>query len=205
MMAEVMHKEIRLSLCAPAVLLLFSSVMMLIPKYPFLIVSFYGVFGIMFICMFSRENRDLAFTAALPVDRKTLVTGRFLLCIGLEIVQTLLCVVFTALRPVIGLDARLGLVDVGTAMSPEEFFGLALFADGLFNFIFFPWYFRDPRKVGIPFLVACMVYAVGIVLSAVWSPVQGGALLGAGIAAYAVLSWIAWRWSVSVFERVNIV
>ena len=55
MLAKLIRKELRLALVPPAIIFEFSAAMMLIPSYPFMIIFFYGLLGIFFICMFGRD------------------------------------------------------------------------------------------------------------------------------------------------------
>ena len=87
-----------------------------------------------------------------------IVKARVLFAAGIELVQLLLTVPFAFLRRgitpvenVVGMDANL------------PFFGLSLLMLGLFNYLFFTIYYRNPVKVGKAFLLsgtAVMLYIV---------------------------------------------
>ena len=208
MLSELMRKELRLALVPPAVIFELFAVMMLVPSYQFMIVFFYGLLGIFFVCMFGRENRDVEYTALLPVSRQDIVAARFVLSVCLELILVGLSAVFAALRPVLGIPQNIA------GMDPDAlFFGLGLLLMGVFNFIFFPSYYRNTNKIGIPFLIASLVFAAGLVLSEGGVALSGRSqadlpgkswVLAGGIAAYAVLTWAAFRLSVKRFQKMNL-
>lgn len=208
MLGKLMRKELRLALVPPAILFEFFAVMMLIPAYPFMIIFFYGLLGIFFVCMFGRENHDVEYTALLPVSRRDIVSARFVLCIGLELVLTALCAVFAALRPVLGLYGN------EAGMDPNAtFFGVGLALMGIFNVVFFPKYYRNTNKIGIPFLIASLIFAAGMIAAEAavimsgfdQAPVSGAvAVLSVGAVLYAGLTWLAYRTSVRRFQQMNL-
>lgn len=157
MFKQMMYKEWHLALQPPAVVFEFFGVMLLIPSYPYLVTFFYGLLGIFFICTFGRENHDVEYTALLPVSRSDIVKARITLCVLLELIQLGGAVICALLRPGLGLTSNVAGLDVNGAM-----FGFALLLIGLFNIIFFPMYYKNTDKIGIPFLIAAIVYGVGM-------------------------------------------
>lgn len=149
-MTRLLKKEFSLCLHPTAPLFLMLGAMVLIPNYPYSVNFFYTTLGIFFICMTGRENHDIPFTMTLPVSRRQLVAGRMLLCAILQGAQLALCAILIALRPRImdPLPNPVGM-DANWALLGE---GLLVFA--LFNAVFFPLWYRDVRKVGVPFLIA---------------------------------------------------
>jgi len=147
-MKNLLYKELKLALQAPAVLFLALSAMLLIPNYPYYVTFFYTALGIFFCCQLGRENHDIFFTLCLPVRKRDVVSARFLLAVLLEAAQMLLAVPFAVLRQsfdvlggnAVGMDANLA------------FFALSLPMLGLFHLVFFPAYYKNPQKVGLPFV-----------------------------------------------------
>lgn len=208
MLAKLVKKELRLALVTPAIVFEFFAVMMLIPAYPFMVVFFYGLLGIFFICMFGRENHDVEYTALLPVSRADIVSARFILCVGLELMLIGLSAVFAAMRPLLGLEGNMAGMDPNAA-----FFGVGLALMAVFNLIFFPMYYRNTNKIGIPFLIASLVFAAGTVLAESADRItafgsgparETTVVLIIGSAAYALLTWLAHRISVRRFQRMNL-
>lgn len=156
-MKNLLKKEFSLASHPAAYLFLGLAAMMLIPNYPLSVTFFYPCLGVFFICLTARENGDLFYTMLLPVKKLELVYARFAMAAVFQVGQVLLCVPFLFLRSlyppagnVVGLDANLALLG----------FGLALM--GFFNLLFFPRYYRDPRKVGQPFLLGAVIQFLGI-------------------------------------------
>lgn len=216
-MKNLLYKEIRLALQAPAVLFLFLSAMLIIPNYPYYVTFFYTALGIFFCCQLGRENNDVFYTLSLPVRKRDAVTARFLLAVLLEAAQLLVAVPFALLRQsftsiggnAVGMDANIAL------------FGLSLVMLGLFNLTFFPAFYKDTRKVGIPFVKGCVVVLVYIVAAEVCAhavpffrekldTMHGAflpeklAVLAAGLVLWALLTLLAWKKSVRRFEKLDL-
>lgn len=150
-MKNLLYKEFRLALHPAALLFLGLAAMMLIPNYPLTVTFFYPCLGAFFICLNGRENRDVFYTLLLPVEKRGPVRARVAMVCILQLGQVLLCVPFLLLRSlyppagnVVGLDANLALL------------GFGLVEMGLFNLVFFPRHYKDPSKVGVPFLLGCL-------------------------------------------------
>ncbi len=159
-MKNLLYKEFRLASHPAAFLFLGLAAMMMIPNYPLTVTFFYPCLGTFFICLNGRENRDIFYTMLLPVKKRDLVRARYLLAGAFQAGQILLCVPFLFLRslypPVgnaVGLDANLALL------------GFGLVQMGLFNLVFFPRYYKDPSKVGGPFLLGSVVVFLWISLA----------------------------------------
>lgn len=190
--------------------------MMLIPDYPYLITFFYATLGIFFICMFGRENHDIEYTALLPVGRRAIVQARFALCVGTELALMALSAVFAGIRP------ALGLMHNAAGMVPNAaMFGLAAALLGAFNIVFFPMYYKNTRKVGVPYTAGAIVYSLGMIAAMAATMAPGsplrildgytpaaaglrGAVFLCGAGVFAALTWLAFRISVRRFEQNDI-
>jgi hypothetical protein len=216
-MKKLLYKELRLALQAPAVLFLLLSAMLIIPNYPYYVTFFYTTLGIFFCCQLGRENNDVYYTLSLPVRKRDAVTARFLLAVLLEAAQALVAVPFAFLRQSI---ASLGGNAVGMDAN-VALFGLSLAMLGLFNLTFFPAYYKDTRKVGVPFVKGSVVLFVYIVAAEVCAhavpffrdrldTMHGAYLpeklivLAAGLALWALLTLLAWKTSVGRFEKLDL-
>lgn len=159
-MKHLLYKELRLALHPTSILFLGLSAMMLIPNYPLSVTFFYSCLSVFFICLNGRENKDIFYSMMLPVRKRDLVRARILTVVLLQLAQLLLCLPFLFLRGLyppagnlVGMDANIALLG----------FGLVLL--GFFNFFFFRRYYRDPGKVGIPFLSGCAAVLCCILLT----------------------------------------
>ncbi len=152
MAGKLFRKELRLCLHPAALMMLGLTTLILIPNYPYSVSFFYVMLGLFFVSQGARENHDVTFTLTLPVEKRAVVDGRFLLSAALELASLVLAGVMIALHRLLtdvpngaGMDANLALLGEG----------LALY--GVFNLLFFPAHFRDVSRIGVPFLVSSLV------------------------------------------------
>ena len=213
---KLLKKEFRLCLHPTAPLFLALAAMVLIPNYPYAVSFFYLTLGVFFICLTGRENHDVAFTAALPVSRKQIVEGRMLLVCCLEALDLLAVGLMLWVKGPIGFTPNEAGMDANIALLGE---GLIVF--GLFNLIFFPRWYKDINKVGVPFLLASAAVFVYILLAIVSTyaipfvrdclDTQDPAFLkekllfvGAALLFFAAATWLSARLSVKRFENVDL-
>ena len=156
-MKNLMRKELLLAMHPASMLFLLLSAMLLIPNYPYYVICFYTCLGTFFICLTGRENRDIEFTALLPVRKTDLVRARVFTVMLMQLAQLVIAVPFAVFSSRVSAENLVGM-DANTA-----FFGFALVLYGVFNLVFFRNYYRAPGKVGKAFgwgcgaLTLCMV------------------------------------------------
>lgn len=212
-MKNLLKKELTLALHPTAPMFLALSAMLMIPNYPYQVAFFYTGLAVFFMCLNGRENDDIGFSLLLPVAKRDIVRARFTIVLLLQLLQITLAAPFAALRNYLipagnaaGLDANIAL------------FGCAFVLYGGFNLIFFPRYYGDVQKVGVPFLlssiwsfvwigieVSCSI-AVPFVRDRLDTPdpaflPEKLLVLLSGILIYAVLTVIAYKRSVSRFKK----
>ena len=148
-MKNLLIKELRLATHPTNIIFLLLSSMLLIPNYPYYVVFFYTTLGIFFMCLNGRENHDIEYSLQLPIRKTQIVNARILYAAILEILQFIIAIPFAILRASlipagndVGMDANIAL------------FGLSLLMMGIFNYLFFTRYYRDPSKIGVAFLIA---------------------------------------------------
>lgn len=214
--AKLFRKELRLALQPATIVFMGLSAMMLIPEYPYLITFFYATLGVFFICMFGRENHDIEYTALLPVGRRAIVEARFGLCTGTELVMIALSALAASARPSLGLTTNAAGMVPNAAM-----FGFAAMLLGAFNIVFFPLYYKNTQKIGLPYTAGAVVYGFGMIAVMAGTMVPGSpmaaldgyaaqtaglrvAALLCGAAIFAALTWAALHLSVRWFERDDI-
>ena len=215
-MKDLLIKDWKLALHPTVPLFWLLSAMLLIPNYPYYVVLFYNLLGIFFICLTGRENSDLYYTLTLPIRKRDLVRSRVLFSVLLQLVQLAVCVPFAVLRqsfPMpgnsVGMDAGLG------------FFAFAFLLLGVYNFTFFPAYYRAPDKVGKVFAFASVGFFALILLAEAAAhavPFVRDVLdtadslyineklcaLAVGVAAYAGMSLAACRRAERVFDKIDL-
>lgn len=151
-MKALLYKQLRL-LCHPMtpVFCLFG-VMVLIPNYPYTVIFFYVMLGLFFTFLNMREQRDIYFTALLPVSKRAAVRASCVFVAIAELlslaVLALCCLASAALFPekdnLVGLDANMALLAAG----------FLLYA--AFNAVFLPAFYKTAYKVGTAFLKAVL-------------------------------------------------
>ena len=125
-------------------------------NYPYEVIFFFSCLSVFFCCMMTRENGDIAFSCALPVKKEHIPLAKILVTIGLQCIILLLVGIIGAVKGAIlpaeqyvnqaGISANLVLVGNGAILL------------GIFNLIFFPCYFQNPRQNRSPFRNRCSCY-----------------------------------------------
>lgn len=212
-MRTLLKKELRLALHPTNLLFLALSALVLVPNYPYYVTFFYTGLGIFFLSLSGRENKDVSYTAALPVAKRDIVRARMLVCTGLEGAQLLLAAAFAAVSQTVVKGTNAVGMDANVA-----FFGLSLAMLGIFNFVFFGVYYKDVSKVGKAFglsvaavcvymvLAETAVHAVPFFRDVLDTPDPGHlsaklVVLAVGGAAYAALTLAALKISERNFEK----
>ncbi len=216
MTTRIFYKELRLVLHPAAVLFTLFGAMLLIPNYCYYVAPFYATLGVFFCFMNARENRDIWYSAALPVSKRAMVRGRVRLCVALELAMLALAAPFALLSVRINPNGgNVVGIDPNTA-----FFGLSLLLFGIFNRAFLPLFYRTAVKVGKSYLLSMIpvtifilaaevlvhVPGVGPWLDATDAPAQLRQLpvLIGGAALYALLTWRAAARAETLFEAVDL-
>lgn len=164
MALKLLRKEWTLCLHPAALIMLGLSTLTLIPNYPYTVSFFYTTLGLFFIAQGARENHDVTFTLTLPVDKKAVVDGRFLLTLTLELLSLAAVALVVLVRELwlpgvnaAGMDANLALLGEG----------LLIF--GVFNRLFYPAHFKDVNRIGVPFIVSSIAVFVLVTADVVLS------------------------------------
>ncbi len=194
-------------------ILMLLGALVLIPSWPYVVILLYGILIAFFNGLNAREANDLSYSFSLPVSRHGLVRARVAVMMAIEVVVVAVCLRIPlgineamATQPLVGLPANVSLL------------GFSLMAFGLFNAVFFPLYYRDPLKAGVPFILACIPTMVfGALFEAIpYLPFETcraiGAVgfdhlgtqlcvLGVGIVAFAALGTVAEKLAARAFAR----
>ena len=151
-MRALLKKEFSLGLHPTGLLFLVFSAFVFIPNYPYEVMFFFSGLSVFFICLTARENGDAAFTCALHVGRKKIVSARILLAVILQAGMFLFAGIFTAVKELA--FAPEAQINMAGSTANLAFLGYGALLAGAFNLIFFPLYYRNPEKVGVPFVLA---------------------------------------------------
>ena len=154
-MVNLIKKELALCMHPTAFIFLSFAVLVFVPNYPYEVIFFFSCLSVFFCCMKARENSDIAFSCTLPVKKEHIPLAKMLVVIGLQCISLLLVGVIGAIKGVIlpaeqyvnqtGISANIVLVGNGAILL------------GIFNLIFFPRYFKQPDKIGVPFVIGAIV------------------------------------------------
>lgn len=213
MMSKLLKKEFALAMHPTVPIMILLAAMVLIPSYPYSVSFFYVGLALFFTCLLGRENHDIQYSMLLPVAKKQIVHARIAFAVIIELIQlavmaplTLLSRRLTPVGNLAGLDASPALIG----------WGLVIF--GVFNLVFFTVYYRDVSKVGRSFLLASvgMFLLIIVEVSATYAlpfvrdrldttqtaalPLQF-AVAGMGAVVFVLLTLLACRRSVTLFQR----
>ena len=218
-MLNLIKKEIALCLHPTAFIFLAFAALVFVPNYPYEVIFFFSCLSVFFCCMMTRENGDIAFSCALPVKKEHIPLAKILVTIGLQCIIFLLVGIIGAVKGAIlpaeqyvnqaGISANIVLVGNGAIVL------------GIFNLIFFPRYFKQPDKIGVPFVIGAIVIflLIGVFIVLRWATplysitlnglnaVNTGAKAAAliiGFVVYIILSAISCKLSMKYFQRVDL-
>lgn len=214
MILQLVYKEYRLTAHPTLYLFLAMGAMLLIPAYPYSIVFFYSCLAFFFCFLKARENKDVTFTALLPVGKRDVVKSKYLFLILSEAAYLLLCVPFAVLRFLflpsfnpVGMEPNL------------YFFGIGFAIYGIFNAVYPSEFYKTAYSVGKAFLLALIPIAAVIFLSEglthfpAMSFLKGISLNAltlqlpfffGGIVCFTVLTFLGYLLSAKRFERVDL-
>lgn len=214
-MKTLLYKQLRL-VCHPMtpVFCLFGG-MILIPNYPYSVTFFYVTLGLFFTFLNMREQKDIYYSAILPIRKRDTVKAALLFAVLVEvlsvIITALFCVLSAQLQPdkdnAVGMDGNLMLLGAGFLIY------------GVFKLVFFTALYRSGYKVGVAYVKAnlamwpTMLAAEAVVhfpglawLNRVDAQAELRQLpifLG-GVVLFAALTLVTYRRSAALYEKVDL-
>ena len=214
-MKALLYKQFRL-VCHPMTLIfLFFGVMLLIPSYPYTLVFFYVMLGLFFSFLNGREQKDIYYSALLPIRKRDTVKASAFFVLVIEIASLLIAVPFAVLSVHIN---PLGGNAVG--LEPNAvLFAAALMLFALFNSIFLPSFYKTAYRVGVSFLKAIIPVSVAMILLEALVHFPGMAwledctpsgqlrllpLVAAAAVIYGVTLFLAYRKAAKNYEKVDL-
>lgn len=214
-MKTLLYKQLRL-VCHPMTLVfcLFGG-MILIPNYPYSVTFFYVTLGLFFTFLNMREQKDVYYSALLPIRKRDTVRAAVVFTVLVEVLSVvitgLFCLLSAKLQPdkdnAVGMDGNLMLLGVGFLLY------------GVFNLVFFISLYRSGYKVGAAYLKANLAMWPLILAAEASVHVPGFAWLNrvdaqanlrqlpillAGMVLFAVLTLLAYRRAAQLYERVDL-
>lgn len=189
-------------------------IMVIIPNYPYTVIFFYVTLGLFFSFLNMREQKDLYYTALLPVPKRDAVKTGCTFTALIELLSLVLlvpcCLLAARLQP--GKDNLVGL-DPNAALLAA---GFLLYA--LFNAVFLPSFYKSGYKVGAAFVKATIPTALLMLVledlphipALGWLDDMDAAtqlrllpVLAASIAVYTMGMLLAFRAAARVYEKVD--
>ena len=213
--AKLLYKEWRLVVGKPLLILfLLIPMMLVVPNYPYAVVMGYAILAVFTLFNIAEANRDVDFTATLPVRRADIVLSKAIAVWTVEGGMLLTAVPFAVISNLVLGANRVGL-DANLA-----FFGFTLAEYAVFNAIFLPVYFLNGHKTGWGALLGLIGYAavvLAVELTVHFVPALGvldsrdvsdfgyqAIVLAAGPAVFAAAALFTVRAAVKCFAKVNL-
>ena len=217
-MKALLFKEIKLAMHPTTYLFMAIGAMLMIPSYPYYVAFVYTCLGIFFIFLSARENKDIFFTASLPVRKSDVVKSRVFTVAIVELLQLAIGIPFAIIGARINPNAAGNIAGIEANMA---FFGLVLIMYGLFNAIYFPLFYKTAVKVGIPLVfasIAVTIFVVAAELAVQMIPflkthldttdpamaMDQFPILISGMLIFALSLWLTYRKSAANFEKVDL-
>ena len=214
-MKTLLYKQIRLACHPMTPVFCLSGIMLLIPNYPYSVAFFYVTLGLFFTFLNMREQKDIYYSALLPLRKRDTVRAAVAFTVLVEllsvVITALFCLLSVKLQPgkdnAVGMDANLMLLGAGFVLY------------GVFNLVFFVCLYRSGYKVGAAYLKANLALWPMMLLaealphfpSLLWlnrvdtqANLRQIPILLFGIAVFAVLTILAYRRSARLYERVDL-
>jgi hypothetical protein len=222
-MKQLLYKEYRLCLSVQAVVFLSLSLLIVIPTWSALIPFIYSIIGILTIFPWAYANRDMEFTANLPVSKENVVKGRIYFVASLELLSMVWSIPFGCLRQFVLVPMLPAEAQAASALSFNfALYGFVFLSFAVFHLIFFPWYYRKPSGKNIACQLVSTFSAMAVQAAIValftvfpeWSAfldsytpaawlTQLAILLG-GFILWFFASWIAYRGARRHFLALNL-
>ena len=214
-MKTLLYKQLRLACHPMTPVFCLSGIMLLITNYPYSVAFFYVTLGLFFTFLNMREQKDIYYSALLPLRKRDTVRAAVAFTVLVEllsvVITALFCLLSAKLQPgkdnAVGMDANLMLLGAGCGLY------------GVFNLVFFVCLYRSGYKVGAAYLKANLALWPMMLLaealphfpSLVWlnrvdvrANLRQIPILLFGIAVFAVLTMLAYRRSARLYERVDL-
>ncbi len=175
-MKNLIYKELNLSINKAFYLLMpLFSILILIHHWVYFVALMYFFF-ISIPNIFGAYNtqKDIQFTACMPVKKSDIVKSKVAVISILELIHLFTALIFGLIN--IKLYQNNFFLNIGFS-----YFGLALIMFGIFNLIFFIMYFKTAYKYGIPVVIATiaiLIFTTVIEFSVILNPVVTNFLEG---------------------------
>ncbi len=162
-MTNILRKEMKLSASPLTYIFILFGLMFFIPGYPILCGAFFVTLGLFHSFQYAREARDLEFSSLLPIDKATIVKGKYLFVIFIELCGFIIMLMATLIR--MTALANSTIYRENALMNANLFaLGAALIAFGIFNTVFLGGFFKTAYNLGKPFItyIIAVFFFIGL-------------------------------------------
>ncbi len=180
-MKNLLYKELRLCLNPQVIIFACFSLFILIPNWPSGVAFVYILSGLATVFPRGLADKDIMYSAMLPIRKGDVVKGKTLLIVAIEVFSILISIPAAVVKALIIDPALISSASEGTgdasdasyiaAVSPNMVtYGTVLMCFGVYALILIPWYYKNPTKINWPqivsMLAATFVILVGVVVQA---------------------------------------
>ena len=217
-MRNILMKELKLSASVLSYLFILFGLMFFLPGYPVLCGVFFVTLGIFQSFQNARETNDILFSALLPIAKRDVVKGKYLFVCFIELCGLLLMGAAVLLRMTFFSEATV--YRTNALMNANGFaLGMACLLFGLFNAVFVGGFFKTAYKFGRPFVTYIILAFLTIGIGETLHHFPGLealnafgtehmllqlSLLGSGILAFLLLTYVSYRQSCRRFEKIDL-
>lgn len=216
-MKNLIYKELRLVISPQTLMFVALSALLLVPSWPYWVALMYCLFSFLITFGVARANKDLEFTAMLPISRKHVVMSKHITVVLVELAQMIFAIPFAIIGSlVLNRTGNLAGVDANITL-----FGMVFIGYAVYNLIFLPWYFKTGYKTGLAAGIGMIGY--GVVMGVCEGLIQGiptlkyyldgtdiatlgyqSIVLAIGIIVYVCSLAVSLKLSTKNFEKVNL-
>lgn len=215
-MKSLLYKDLRLAIHPLYYILpVLTGALMLIPGWLyFIVLMYFGFISLPNMFASFKNQNDLTFSMMMPVTKKDIVKSRFISVMILELLHIVIAIFYAVIHKQIYNNLGYFFLEPNVA-----FFGLVFIMFGLLNIVFFPMFYKTSYNYGVPSIAANVViiaFATAVEWIALFNTgvkeylrgvehitVQFG-ILGGGIVFFVLFTIIAYRISITRFEKVDI-
>lgn len=217
-MTDIIRKEMKLSASVLSYFFIAFGLMFFFPGYPVLCGAFFVTLGIFQSFQNAVASNDIVFSALLPIAKKDVVKGKYEFSCVIELCGFSVMVIVTLIRMTLLSD--FAIYRSNALMNANPFaLAMALVIFGLFNVIFVGGFFKTAYKFGKPFVLYCITAFIVMGISEALHYFPGLSVLNsfgfdniglqllfllAGMACYALMTYISYRRACADFERIDL-
>jgi hypothetical protein len=158
-MKNLIAKELKLSVGISSIIYLIIGILVeFAPNYPKYIPCLFICIGLFMIFKTGSVNKDLLYTACLPVRKSDTVKARVIIFAFSEVLQLILCI------PLIFLSKELKLTNNAGIDLNFAFIGLAFTFYAVFNFVFLTSFYKKGGKEGGAYLKSMIILLIYMII-----------------------------------------